>query len=191
MSVKDCLPLLDCGNAFDTLKLTFLLPELDKEEVLSSTGFEMPARSGGKVTPLSLRYSGHRFGVWTSQLVITPDPSGLDATYEVQLKGARPSTEALMASSIREYLCSRAMHALGVLTTRSLALVYLYEVRVLGNFEALSPPSRAMVFFGGEQQYANYEALRIFGEWTVNRILERDGVNLNASDAWGKGWSLK
>lgn len=48
-----------------------------------------------------------------------------------------------------------------------------------------------MVFFGGEQQYANYEALRIFGEWTVNRILERDGVNLNASDAWGKGWSLK
>lgn len=45
MSVKDCLPLLDCGNAFDTLKLTFLLPELDKEEVLSSTGFEMPARS--------------------------------------------------------------------------------------------------------------------------------------------------
>lgn len=81
-------------------------------------------------------------------ILITPDPSGLDATYEVQLKGARPSTEALMASSIREYLCSRAMHALGVLTTRSLALVYLYEVRVVcERLETACVPTRVAETF--------------------------------------------
>lgn len=98
------------------------------------------------------------------------------------------------------------MHALGIPTTRSLALVYLPEVSVvrersekacvtarvaetfirIGNFEAVSPPSGSMFFFGGGQQAANYEALRILGEWTVKRVLKLSNIDVDAGDAWGK-----
>ena len=50
--------------------------------------------------------------------------------WEIQLKGAGPTPysrmgdgRAVMRSSIREFLCSEAMHALGVPTTRALSLV--------------------------------------------------------------------
>ncbi|KIK24019.1 hypothetical protein PISMIDRAFT_99248 [Pisolithus microcarpus 441] len=240
--VNDCLPLLDCGDAFDTLRPALVPSKSNKEETTSSseaqhvrqelvdilgghTSLMIPEgsdRLGGKgFAPWSLRYSGHQFGVWAGQLgdgraisiLVTPHPSNPDTTYEVQLKGAgrTPFSRsadglAVLRSSIREYLCSEAMHALGIPTTRSLALVYLPEMPVIrerlekacvttrvaetfiriGNFEALSPPSRAMFFFGGGQQHADYEALRILGEWTVKRILKLDNVNLDAGDAWGK-----
>ncbi|KAI6108204.1 hypothetical protein F5141DRAFT_1121519, partial [Pisolithus sp. B1] len=239
--VNDCLPLLDCGDAFDTLKAALVPSKSNKEETSSGEAQhvrqelvdilgghaslmipEGSDRLGGKgFAPWSLRYSGHQFGVWAGQLgdgraisiLATPHPSDPDATYEVQLKGAgrTPFSRsadglAVLRSSIREYLCSEAMHALGIPTTRSLALVYLPEMPVIrerlekacvttrvaetfiriGNFEALSPPSRAMFFFGGGQQHADYEALRILGEWTVKRILKLDNVNLDAGDAWGK-----
>ncbi|KAI6116847.1 hypothetical protein EV401DRAFT_2058015 [Pisolithus croceorrhizus] len=239
--VNDCLPLLDCGDAFDTLKPALVPSKSNKEQTSSGEAQhvrqelvdilgghaslmipEGSDRLGGKgFAPWSLRYSGHQFGVWAGQLgdgraisiLATPHLSDPDATYEVQLKGAgrTPFSRsadglAVLRSSIREYLCSEAMHALGIPTTRSLALVYLPEMPVIrerlekacvttrvaetfiriGNFEALSPPSRAMFFFGGGQQHADYEALRILGEWTVKRILKLDNVNLDAGDAWGK-----
>ncbi|KAI6154837.1 hypothetical protein BKA82DRAFT_375752 [Pisolithus tinctorius] len=240
--VNDCLPLLDCGDAIDTLKPTFVPSKLDIEKVSSSAEAQNACQElvdilGGHVSlmspdgsdqlggkgcaPWSLRYSGHQFGDWAGQLgdgraisiLVTPHPSDPDTTYEVQLKGAgrTPFSRsadglAVLRSSIREYLCSEAMHALGIPTTRSLALVYLPELPVIrervekacvttrvaetfiriGNFEALSPPSRAMFFFGGGQQHADYEALRILGEWTVRRILKLGNVDLDAGDAWGK-----
>lgn len=86
--------------------------------------------------PLASVYAGHQFGVYVSQLgdgrarmiaeLRTPDGSGM----ELQLKGAGPTPyargsdgRAVLRSSIREYLCSEAMHALGVPTTRCLSLV--------------------------------------------------------------------
>ncbi|KAI6018073.1 hypothetical protein BKA83DRAFT_681901 [Pisolithus microcarpus] len=88
------------------------------------------------------------------------------------------------------------MHALGIPTTRSPEMPILRDrlekacvtTRVvetfmrIGNFEALSP-SRAMFFFGGGQRHADYEALRILGEWTVMRVPKLDDVNLDAGDA--------
>ena len=75
-------------------------------------------------------YSGHQFGVWAGQLgdgraCSLGELKGL----EVQLKGAGPTPfsrrgdgRAVLRSSIREFLCSEAMHALGVPTTRALCL---------------------------------------------------------------------
>lgn len=97
------------------------------------------------------------------------------------------------------------MHALSIPTTRSLGLVYLPELQVIrerietacvctrvaesfiriGNFEALSPTMK-MFFFGGGQQDTDYDALRILGEWVVERVLRLEGVNVEAGDAWGK-----
>jgi uncharacterized protein YdiU (UPF0061 family) len=86
--------------------------------------------------PLATVYSGHQFGVWAAQLgdgraLLLGDclaPSG--DRFEVQLKGAGLTPysrmgdgRAVLRSSIREYLCSEAMHGLGIPTTRALALV--------------------------------------------------------------------
>ena len=75
-------------------------------------------------------YSGHQFGVWAGQLGDGRACSlGELAGLQVQLKGAGPTPfsrrgdgRAVLRSSIREFLCSEAMHALGVPTTRALCV---------------------------------------------------------------------
>ena len=85
--------------------------------------------------PIASVYSGHQFGQYVSQLgdgraLLLGD--SLDAKghrWEWQLKGAGQTPfsrfadgRAVLRSSIREYLCSEAMHGLGIATTRALAL---------------------------------------------------------------------
>lgn len=84
--------------------------------------------------PLASVYSGHQFGVWAGQLGDgralslgeIDTPSGV---LELQLKGAGPTPysrrgdgRAVLRSSIREFLCSEAMHGLGIPTTRALCI---------------------------------------------------------------------
>ncbi len=86
--------------------------------------------------PFAANYGGHQFGHWAGQLgdgrAITLGET-LDAQgqrWELQLKGAGPTPysrsadgRAVLRSSIREFLCSEAMHHLGIPTTRALSLV--------------------------------------------------------------------
>ena len=86
--------------------------------------------------PYAANYGGHQFGNWAGQLgdgrAITLgeliNPRG--QRWELQLKGAGPTPysrtadgRAVLRSSVREFLCSEAMHHLGVPTTRALSLV--------------------------------------------------------------------
>lgn len=97
--------------------------------------------------PYAANYGGHQFGHWAGQLgdgrAISLGelraPSG--ASYELQLKGAgrtpysrRGDGRAVLRSSVREFLCSEAMHHLGVPTTRALALVRTGEEVVRDMF---------------------------------------------------------
>lgn len=81
--------------------------------------------------PIATAYGGHQFGQWAGRLgdgraLLLGSVNG----WQVQLKGAGPTPfsrggdgRAVLRSSVREYLCSEAMHALGIPTTRALALV--------------------------------------------------------------------
>jgi uncharacterized protein YdiU (UPF0061 family) len=81
--------------------------------------------------PLASVYSGHQFGVWAGQLgdgraILLGETAG----QEVQLKGAGLTPfsrmgdgRAVLRSSIREFLCSEAMHGLGIPTSRALCVV--------------------------------------------------------------------
>jgi serine/tyrosine/threonine adenylyltransferase len=86
--------------------------------------------------PFAAAYGGHQFGVWAGQLgdgrAITMGEvvNAAGERWELQLKGAGPTPysrtadgRAVLRSSIREFLCSEAMHHLGVPTTRALSLV--------------------------------------------------------------------
>ena len=85
--------------------------------------------------PLASVYSGHQFGVWAGQLgdgraLLLGGIDGPDGRHwELQLKGAGRTPysrmgdgRAVLRSSIREYLCSEAMHGLGIPTTRALCV---------------------------------------------------------------------
>jgi uncharacterized protein YdiU (UPF0061 family) len=86
--------------------------------------------------PYAANYGGHQFGNWAGQLgdgraISLGEALGMDGErYELQLKGAGRTPysrgadgRAVLRSSIREFLCSEAMHHLGVPTTRALSLV--------------------------------------------------------------------
>jgi uncharacterized protein YdiU (UPF0061 family) len=86
--------------------------------------------------PHAACYGGHQFGNWAGQLgdgramslgeVVTPN----HGHQTLQLKGAGPTPYsrsadgmAVLRSSLREFICSEAMHHLGITTTRALSLV--------------------------------------------------------------------
>jgi len=85
--------------------------------------------------PLATVYSGHQFGVWAGQLgdgraIRLAEARMPDGPWEIQLKGAgltpysrMADGRAVLRSSIREYLCSEAMYALGVPTTRAMSII--------------------------------------------------------------------
>ncbi|MCW1952630.1 MAG: YdiU family protein [Flavobacteriia bacterium] len=99
-----------------------------------------------QLQPYAMNYGGHQFGHWAGQLgdgraihlgslqeineAVQPADQTLGKIWQLQLKGAGPTPYsrtadglAVLRSSIREYLCSEAMHALGVPSTRALSLV--------------------------------------------------------------------
>ncbi len=106
----------------------------------AADGPEAAVLAGNRVLagmqPYAARYGGHQFGHWAGQLgdgraitlgeVIAADGS----RQELQLKGAGPTPysrsadgRAVLRSSVREFMCSEALHHLGVPTTRALSLV--------------------------------------------------------------------
>jgi len=99
-----------------------------------------------------MNYAGHQFGNWAGQLgdgraIILAEVAHNNIIYSLQLKGAgntpysrRADGLAVLRSSIREHLCSEAMHHLGVPTTRSLSLILtgdevLRDVMYDGNLD--------------------------------------------------------
>jgi len=101
---------------------------------------EMVDFFSGRVTipgskPYAMCYGGHQFGNWAGQLgdgraINLAEIAYGNNRWALQLKGAGPTPYsrsgdgfAVLRSSIREYLCSEAMHYLNVPTTRALSLV--------------------------------------------------------------------
>jgi uncharacterized protein YdiU (UPF0061 family) len=96
---------------------------------------------GGNATvagmePYAANYGGHQFGQWAGQLgdgraiTLGETINAQGERWEMQLKGAgltpysrTADGRAVLRSSVREFLCSEAMHHLGVPTTRALCLV--------------------------------------------------------------------
>ena len=86
--------------------------------------------------PVAAIYSGHQFGVYVPQLgdgraLLLGDtvaPDGRLMEWQIKGAGLTPFSRmgdgrAVLRSSIREFLCSEAMHHLGIPTTRALAIM--------------------------------------------------------------------
>ncbi|MEB3220761.1 MAG: YdiU family protein [Candidatus Sericytochromatia bacterium] len=97
--------------------------------------------------PWATCYGGHQFGAWAGQLgdgralSLGEVLAEVGQRWELQLKGAGPTPysrgsdgRAVLRSSVREFLCSEAMHHLGVPTTRALSLVLTGDAVVRDMF---------------------------------------------------------
>ncbi|WP_211825373.1 protein adenylyltransferase SelO [Kistimonas asteriae] len=105
----------------------------DHEGILTVTaGKHVPAGAD----PLAMVYAGHQFGVYVPRLgdgralLLGEVRNHQGEKWDLHLKGSghtpysrQGDGRAVLRSSIREYLCSEAMHGLGIPTTRALCLV--------------------------------------------------------------------
>ncbi|CAM9231154.1 unnamed protein product [Bubo scandiacus] len=113
---------------------------LDLDRSVKGTSDFLQFVSGGKVmlgsVPLAHRYGGHQFGSWAGQLgdgrahLIGVYTNRHGERWELQLKGSGKTPysrngdgRAVLRSSVREFLCSEAMHYLGIPTSRAASLV--------------------------------------------------------------------
>jgi serine/tyrosine/threonine adenylyltransferase len=123
--------------------------------------------------PMASVYSGHQFGQWAGQLgdgraLLLGEVQTPTGSLEVQLKGAgmtpysrRADGRAVLRSSIREFLCSEAMHALGIPTSRALCLtaspllVYRETAESAAVVTRLAP---SFIRFGHFEHFAHHQA---------------------------------
>ena len=112
--------------------------------------------------PYAANYGGHQFGTWAGQLgdgraiTLGEAINAAGERWELQLKGAGPTPysrradgRAVLRSSIREFLCSEAMHHLGVPTTRALSLVATGERVIRDMFYDGNPVPEPGALSGG------------------------------------------
>jgi hypothetical protein len=117
--------------------------------------------------PLAMVYSGHQFGQWAGQLgdgralTIGQVVGAGGAPWDIQLKGAGRTPysrfgdgRAVVRSSIREYLCSEHLAALGVPTTRALAVI---ATRRPVRREAIEPGAVAVRLMGSNIRFGHFE----------------------------------
>lgn len=143
--------------------------------------------------PYAMCYGGHQFGHWAGQLGdgrainLGEVVNQSNQRWALQLKGAGPTPYsrnadgmAVLRSSVREFLCSEAMHHLGIPTTRALSLILTGEqvVRDMfydGNSKAepgavVCRVSPSFIRFGSFQIFASRgetDLLRQFVDFTI------------------------
>ncbi|PLR85586.1 YdiU family protein [Bacillus canaveralius] len=137
--------------------------------------------------PLAQAYAGHQFGHFTMlgdgrALLLGEQMTPLDKRFDIQLKGSGRTPysrggdgRAALGPMLREYIISEAMHALGIPSTRSLAVVTTGEsvIRETALPGAILTRVAASHLRVGTFQYAakwgTVEELRILADYTLKR----------------------
>jgi serine/tyrosine/threonine adenylyltransferase len=137
--------------------------------------------------PLAQAYAGHQFGHFTMlgdgrALLIGEQITPLGERFDIQLKGSGRTPysrggdgRAALGPMLREYIISEAMHALGIATTRSLAVVTTGEsvIRETDLPGAILTRVAASHLRVGTFQYAakwgTVEELRDLADYTLKR----------------------
>jgi len=157
--------------------------------------------------PYAANYGGHQFGVWADQLgdgraiSLGEVLDGENRRWELQLKGAGRTPysrgadgRAVLRSSIREFLCSEAMHHLGVPTTRALSLVVTGDMVVRDMFYDGHPQAEpgAIVCRVAPSfiRFGNFELPAARGDTTLLRQLVDFTIRRDFPELKGEGEPL-
>lgn len=152
--------------------------------------------------PLAALYAGHQFGHYVPQLgdgralLLGEVRNSRGEKWDLQLKGCGPTPysrsgdgRAVLRSCIREYLCSEAMHGLGIPTTRALCVigsdeeVYREEVESGAMLVRLSP---SHVRFGSFEVFYyrdQHEHIRTLADYVIRQHYPEIGGTENAYES--------
>jgi len=137
--------------------------------------------------PLAQAYAGHQFGHFTMlgdgrALLLGEQITPMGERFDIQLKGSgetpysrRGDGRAALGPMLREYIISEAMHALGIATTRSLAVVITGEsvIRETAQPGAILTRVADSHLRVGTFQYVSkwgtIEDLRVLADYTLKR----------------------
>jgi serine/tyrosine/threonine adenylyltransferase len=152
---------------------------------------EFPGVFGGSLLvpgmePLAMLYSGHQFGVYVPQLgdgraiLLGEVRNTRGEKWDLHLKGAgltpfsrEGDGRAVLRSTIREYLCSEAMHGLGIPTTRALCLVgsdhkvYREQVETGAMLVRMAPSHVRFGTFEVFYYRQQHEQLKILADYVI------------------------
>ncbi len=167
---------------------------LESDEMLQALTGNLPL-SGTRA--LASVYSGHQFGVWAGQLgdgraILLGETSG----HEVQLKGSGLTPfsrmgdgRAVLRSSIREFLCSEAMHGLHIPTSRALCVTGSDEPVRRETMETAAVVTRlapSFVRFGHFEHFCHHNQhaqLKQLADYVIDRYYPqcRTGAQFNGN----------
>ena len=186
-----------------------LLLDLSHEDVQSPAFLQVFAGNAiaAGMQPFAANYGGHQFGHWAGQLgdgraiSLGETINRAGQRWELQLKGAGPTPysrradgRAVLRSSIREFLCSEAMHHLGVATTRALSLVGTGESVVRDMFYdgRAAPEPGAIVCRVAPSfiRFGNFELPAASGELALLRQLADFTIARDYPELQGEGEAL-
>ncbi|MBS4537361.1 YdiU family protein [Clostridium sp. D2Q-11] len=155
----------------------------EKDEVEVFAGNRVPEGA----VPLSQAYAGHQFGRFTMlgdgrAILIGEQISSKGERFDIQLKGSGRTPysrggdgRATLGPMLREYIISEAMYALGIPTTRSLAVVTTGEsvtrqTKLPGAILTRVAASHIRVgTFQYVSNWGNVEELRTLADYTLER----------------------
>jgi uncharacterized protein YdiU (UPF0061 family) len=181
-------PYLVCASASAAALIGLDPSEFTRQEFIDTFSGN---RTLEQSQPLSAVYSGHQFGVWAGQLgdgrailLGEADAPGMPppGKMELQLKGAGMTPysrmgdgRAVLRSSIREFLCSEAMAALGVPTSRALCVIGS-DQRVLRELPETAAVATRMaptfVRFGSFEHWfyhGRQDELKLLADYVIER----------------------
>ena len=154
-----------------------------KEGVAAFAGNLIPEGA----VPLAQAYAGHQFGHFTMlgdgrAILLGEQITPQGERFDIQLKGSgrtpysrRGDGRAALGPMLREYIISEAMHALGIPTTRSLAVVetgeYIHrETELPGAILTRVAASHLRVgTFQFARQWGTEDELKALADYTVER----------------------
>lgn len=138
--------------------------------------------------PLAMIYSGHQFGVYVPQLgdgraiLLGEATNERGERWDLHLKGAGLTPfsrdgdgRAVLRSTIREYLCSEAMHGLGIPTTRALCIigsdhkVYREQVETGATLTRIAPSHVRFGTFEIFYYRKQHEQLKILADYVIEQ----------------------
>ncbi|MEK9139559.1 MAG: YdiU family protein [Nitrospirota bacterium] len=164
------------------------LIDLDPEQFIRP---EFAALFGGSalapgMEPLAMLYSGHQFGVYVPQLgdgraiLLGEATNDRGERWDLHLKGAGMTPfsrdgdgRAVLRSTIREYLCSEALHGLDIPTARALCIVgsdhavYREQVETGAMLVRMAPSHVRFGTFEVFYYRKQHEQLKILADYVI------------------------
>ncbi len=164
----------------------------DRSDIKTFTSYFSGEKNINNSEPLASVYSGHQFGVWAGQLgdgralLLGQIQNSKNELLDIQLKGSGKTPysrfgdgRAVLRSCIREFLCSQAMQALKIPSTKALSIIKTDSFAIRQTPEAaciMTRIAKTHIRFGNFEHFfykKDYKNLKILVDFTIKNYFKK------------------